>query len=428
MRYLFHAIVSQTMRQACNAGLIVLLSGLLVAADGTAVSAQEAYRLNTGDRVSMKVVAWDRIELDFREYDALSGEYVIGPDGAVMFPMLGAVPAVGKGAAELADEISSSLQSRLGLVAKPSTTISIVSYRPVYLLGAVEQPGFYSYSPGLTVQQALALAGGTSTLLDAQTDGLSAVIRSSGTLRSVSIQLARMRVTAARLRAEKAGESEIALPDDLVHPDGPSAIEAIVAHETTLLQSRRDAQRRALDAIEDSKKILETEITALDTKREGQLRQIALLEEQIANLQSLVESGLARSPTLAALQRQFIDLENRQLDTDTAVFRAQQSISELARDRISIEANRQLEVLRELQRAEAEVDQLDVRRDTNTQLLAGAEAMLASEGEVSPLVRLTYTITRETEAGRTKIAADLGTRLQPADVLEVSILTGSDNG
>lgn len=427
MLRIFHELFAQAIQQWAARGTAALLAFIVSFNCALPATAQDAYRLNAGDRIALRIIAWDRIELDFIEYSALSGEYSVSSDGTVMVPMLGPVSAAGKNVVELADEMSLALQGRLGLVELPGTAISVVSYRPIYVLGAVQHSGFYEFSPGLTVQQAIALAGGIEPVLDEQSDGLSAAIRAAGTLREIGIDLARQKARAARLRAEMDGADTITPPARNDHPDGPTGLRAILDHEQNLFESRRDALQRKLDALEDSRTLLETEVAALQEKMEGQARQAALLGEQVGNIESLVERGLARSPNLLTLQSQYIDLQNRLLDTETAEYRARQSIAELERERIEIEADRRLEVLRELQSAEAEIERLTVRRGTTTQLLAGAEALLAGSDDEQAF-RTVYVITREDSTGRHTKDAHPGTRLAPADVLEIIIRPAETDG
>lgn len=392
---------------------------MLACLGGLPVAVQNAYILSPSDRVGLRIVAWDTIALDFVEYNALNGEYAIGPDGSIMVPLLGPVQAQGKNTTELAEELAAALLVRLGLVETPSVSIAILDYRPIYMLGAVRTPGRYAFSPGLTVQQALALAGGVDTLVEDGVDRLSTVIRTAGQLREIRIELTRQQIRAARLSAETQGLDGFDLPDALDHPDGSAAATAIFDKERALFQSRQDAQDRALAALQDSRTLLEAEIAALETKQASQTRQVALLREQVGNVETLVERGLARSPSFVAAQSQLIELENRQLDTETAVFRARQSIGELERDRVEIEASRRLAVLRELQDAEAAVARLLTRRNTTGQLLLGAEALLSSEDD-APAYRLHFAITRVSGEDRVEIEARPDTQLQPADVLEVT--------
>ena len=289
------------------------------------------------------------------------------------------------------------------------------------MLGSVTNPGAYDFSPGLTVQQSLALAGGLHTALDETPDGAAAAIRASGTLEEITIDIARQEVRAARLRAEMDGRDSFVIPESVTHPEGPEALKAISEHERTLFQSRSEAKTRALDALDDSRTLLETEIQALQEKLAGLDRQVGLLRESVGNMEALFERGLVRSPNLVSLQGQLINLESRQLDTETAVFRARQSIAELDREKIGIEADRRLEILRELQQAEARIEQLRARRDTTRQLLVGAEALLASSDQKLD-VRISYRITRPGPDGPRVLDASPDTLLGPADVIEVEAI------
>ena len=56
--------------------------------------------------------------------------------------------------------IAEQFRQRMGFVEAPSVSIEIAKFRPFYITGDVQHPGEYAYRPGLTVLQALSLAGG----------------------------------------------------------------------------------------------------------------------------------------------------------------------------------------------------------------------------------------------------------------------------
>lgn len=406
-------------RQILVAALLALFATLGVA--GTS-EAKEAYRLHSGDRIALRIVTWNSIDLNFVAYEALGGEYGVGSDGTVMIPMLGPVEAATMTVSDLAEVISAALQERLGLEESPGTSVAVVSYRPIYILGAVRDPGPYPFTPGLTVQQAIALAGGADPLLGGESSGVERVIRTEGTLRELNVNLIRAKVRAARLQAEMDGGQSIELGDDLRHPDGPEGLAALLESETRLFEGRREALQRSLDALDASRRLLETESVALDGKGAGQDRQMVILRQRTDNFESLVQQGLARAQELGMLQSQIIDLENRQLDTETAGFRARQSLAELDRERIDIEAERKLEIMRQLQETQALIDQLTERRATTARLLSGAQTDLADIDQPKEFTLLP-TITREIDAERTTLSVDAGTQLSPADVLELAVQT-----
>ena len=59
---------------------------------------------------------------------------------------------------QLADTVAAAL--RRGFVRDPSVSAEIVTYRPFFILGEVTLPGQYPYVPNMTVETAVAIAGG----------------------------------------------------------------------------------------------------------------------------------------------------------------------------------------------------------------------------------------------------------------------------
>lgn len=108
----------------------------------------ESYHLGAGDRVRVTV---------FNE-PTLTGEYNITPGGALAFPLIGVVAAGGRTIDAVQQELTTKLAE--GYVNDPRVSVEVLNYRPFYILGEVNRPGEYSYASGMTVEQAIARAGG----------------------------------------------------------------------------------------------------------------------------------------------------------------------------------------------------------------------------------------------------------------------------
>jgi polysaccharide export outer membrane protein len=109
---------------------------------------EEPYRLGAGDRIRVTVF----------EQDGLTNTYSVDQSGYFAFPLIGAVPARG----HTAQQIEATLATRLrqGYLRDPDVSVEIDRYRPIFVMGEVNAAGQYSYVPGLTVQKAVAIAGG----------------------------------------------------------------------------------------------------------------------------------------------------------------------------------------------------------------------------------------------------------------------------
>ena len=106
------------------------------------------YRLGADDHVKVTV---------FGE-DSLTGDFAIGSTGTVSMPLIGEVHAAGLTVADLRDAITNDLAS--GYLKDPKVGVEVSVYRPFFILGEVMKPGTYPYTNDLTVQNAVATAGG----------------------------------------------------------------------------------------------------------------------------------------------------------------------------------------------------------------------------------------------------------------------------
>lgn len=113
-------------------------------------SRETGYRLDAGDKLRVLVYG----------EEGLSKTYMVDTNGAITMPLIGRVPARGRTPAVLASEISAKLRN--GYIRDPSVAVEIESYRPFFILGEVASPGQYPYVPNMTVEAAVATAGGFS--------------------------------------------------------------------------------------------------------------------------------------------------------------------------------------------------------------------------------------------------------------------------
>jgi polysaccharide export outer membrane protein len=111
---------------------------------------ETSYKLDAGDR--LRVVVYGQ--------EGLTNTYAIDAGGSITMPLIGAVPARGRTPAGLAAEITAKLRN--GYIREPSVAVEIETYRPFFILGEVAAPGQYPYVPNMSVESAVAIAGGFS--------------------------------------------------------------------------------------------------------------------------------------------------------------------------------------------------------------------------------------------------------------------------
>jgi polysaccharide export outer membrane protein len=106
------------------------------------------YTLDSGDK--LRIVVFGQ--------DGLTNSYAVDAAGRITMPLIGAVNARGLTPAELSGAIAGRL--RQGFIREPHVAAEIEVYRPFFILGEVTTPGQYPYVANMTVETAIAIAGG----------------------------------------------------------------------------------------------------------------------------------------------------------------------------------------------------------------------------------------------------------------------------
>src|SRR6266849_3367363 len=137
-------------RLALLAILALVLAACAPQAPGPAVAVdfEAPYTLDSGDK--LRVVVFGQ--------DGLSNSYAVDAAGNITMPLIGAVYARERSPAALSQAIGAKLRN--GYIREPHVAVEIEAYRPFFILGEVTAPGQYPYVANMTVETAVAIAGG----------------------------------------------------------------------------------------------------------------------------------------------------------------------------------------------------------------------------------------------------------------------------
>ena len=138
---------------------VVLLAVFLVSSVSFVHSAEKSYVLGPGDKISIKVFGQDDLTI----------ESFLGNSGKINYPFLGEINIAGLSIKAVEQIITAGLKG--DYLVSPNVYAQVIEYRPFYIHGEVKKPGGYAYHPGMTVNQAVALAGGLTERADK--DGIS---------------------------------------------------------------------------------------------------------------------------------------------------------------------------------------------------------------------------------------------------------------
>jgi len=145
-----------------------------------------AYTLGPNDKLRVNV---------FGEED-VSGEFEIDGQGFISFKLVGRVNVLGQTVQQTENLLIAKLKDG-GYLLNPRVSIEVLNFRPFFILGEVEKRGQYPYVNGMTVANAVAIAGGY-------------------TYRAAKARVTVQRFNDPQKREQGAGEDTIVLPGDII--------------------------------------------------------------------------------------------------------------------------------------------------------------------------------------------------------------------
>lgn len=143
--------------QLLRALFAVLILSPFLAVQGLA----QDYRLKSGDVLQIEVL----------EDATLNRTTIVLPDGQISLPLIGSIRAAGRTLAQVQDDVAAQLSQSFATPPTVYVTLNALAERlppgepatiDVFVVGAANAPGKLAMSPGSTLLQAVAQAGGLS--------------------------------------------------------------------------------------------------------------------------------------------------------------------------------------------------------------------------------------------------------------------------
>ena len=125
--------------------LLLVVSTTLLAAEPMSLS---RYKLGAGDKIMISVFGEEEMEKELILTDA----------GSITYPFLGEFRVRGLTLGQLEKLVTDKLKD--GYYIDPRVSVTMMEYRKFFVSGEVKEPGGFAFEPGLTLEKAVALAGG----------------------------------------------------------------------------------------------------------------------------------------------------------------------------------------------------------------------------------------------------------------------------
>lgn len=363
-------------------------------------------RSSAPDETPPQDIAYERLDL--------SGTFDVGGDGTLSLPLVGRVNVLGQSLGCAERLIAAQM---VGLT--QTTTVVNANYTarpPVLVRGAVRAPGSYAYTPGMTVETLLALAGSpTDGGIDAARRNISLHARAAELERAIAGVLIERR----RIEAALNGTRSIAL-----------SVEESDAVTRILGKARIDAEAAALDAditAQEAKRIRsQSEVADADAAIADMQRQLGVVGAQLDemyvrrdDLTDLKNRRLISSAQLDTVVFNIMTLEGARMDTNGALLRLRASRNLAEQSAAVDQAARRQMLSQQIRDLAEERDGLVAQLET---LSAEIAFSLRSGQPVGGDLPFQVTINRPAVDGLQRINASMTTRLWAGDLATVTIL------
>jgi polysaccharide export outer membrane protein len=393
-------------------------------------AADSGYRLGPEDKVRVKVYEWRPSRDEIFEWTALNDEFTVSAAGTLSLPLVGEIVAAGVAPAELATRIGGALQSTMALGRRPNASVEVIEFRPFYSVGEVDRPGAFPYRPGLTVLQALSIAGGLRRttdygLLRIERDAILARGDADVSRRQVNSLLARR----ARLEAELNEAEAINFPAVLTAQRDDPSIARILRQEQQIFETQREGFKTQMQALEQLKGHFEKEVGQLNAQMTTEDRQIELVKKELEGVSVLANKGLASAPRQLSLERMVAQIEGERLRVGTSLLRTRQEIAKTDISILELKNKRKNEAAAKLRETQSQFDELARKMETSERLVYEAEIttpQLLSRLVRSRRIEPVYKIVRQKSGAAVELAASEATAVEPGDTIKVDLPAPTD--
>ncbi|MGE0849752.1 MAG: polysaccharide biosynthesis/export family protein [Hyphomicrobiaceae bacterium] len=389
---------------------------------GEEVAATSEYRLGPQDKLRLSVHEWRPSRDEVFEWKALNAEYMVNIAGRLAVPLVGEIPATGMTTTELAAQIGQKLQERMGFATVPDISVEIVQHRPFYVTGHVERAGEYPYRPGLTVLQAVAIAGGHQRTIE---QGLLRLERETiatrGELQLFSMEMDAQLARIARLSAELKGDSTVTMPSALLERASEINIGLLLSQEELIHVTRTQAFNNQITALQKLKDQMQNEVDSVSAQIVVHDRQVASINKELKDIKGMVDRGLSTVTRQNILERSEAQLLGDRLRLESNLMKARQEMSRTDVAILELRSKRSTETATELRIAQQKLVELGRRMDTAETLLQESQTIAPLLGRPGAQPTLSYTIVRQRNGQVVEMPATEASGLEPGDTVKVEM-------
>lgn len=374
---------------------------------------------------SFELLGAERVQLRVNGYPDLNGEYRINPDHTISIAGLRRVAIDTMSLPDLevylSERLSASLRREI------SVSVEIARFRPYFVTGQVAQPGAVEWRPGLTLIQAISLAGGVArSPTRSEADTPERGLLTEQALAQQRFALAQL----ARVKAEKDGKASVEATrvleaiGDTASAESRQAVIAFVERQNQLLAEQREIMRGRVTRLERERELAAREFETARQQEQEIAKTVDMSKDMSERLERLKDEKIITISRYMSQQRDLIDSRVRFGESRAMVERARARVASLTREIETVQQERRAFLNDRIEILERELAQLELT-------LQDARPLQRASSQDAP-PSLSYYIARKAVtavqtvstgqdmSGLQTMAAHLFTEILPGDVVIVS--------
>jgi polysaccharide export outer membrane protein len=374
----------------------------------------------------------DAVEISVAGLPELRQRAQISVDGAASLPLVGEVNLAGLTLEEARAKIQvllpkGGLTRRTDdgreypvIVSPGEITIVVAEYRPVYLNGDISKPGAQPFRPGMTVRQAVALAGGYDVARFRMNNPFMEQAELRGEYQSLWAEFAKTQALVARLRAELDGKQSFEQGDLTKTPIPATLANAIIANEQERMKVRGADYAKEKAYLDGAVKQEDQRAAVLGEQYRQEKEGTKVDQEDLQRVQELYQRGNMAVTRVSDARRSLLLSSTRALQTAVQLAQVERERGDLGRKLERLDDTRRLSLLSELQEANGKLAEIRAKLSAVGEKLtyAGLVRSQLVRGKGSAPEIIVY---RTTSKGRQRIESNEDADLQPGDTIEVSL-------
>jgi polysaccharide export outer membrane protein len=398
-----------------------------IVSGGLTVCAHAEYLIQPGDTVEIAVAG----------LPDLKQRSVVNPDGAVAVPMTRPVKVAGLGlsAAQtlIKDQLSRKLYQQRMSDGRDSITaigpdmvmVTIAEYRPVYVNGDVTKPGEQVFRPGMTVRQAVALAGGYEIMRFRMNNPFleSADLRND--YQVLWMQYVKLQAKIWRLKNQNAPrdkEQDAALDAQTQAPLPKAVLDSLRANARTQLAVANERFIAESAFLTGAVKTADDQIAMLRARQVKDDENVQVDTADYNKLKEFSERGNLPMTRLSEARRLFLFSATQSLQTGVQLVNTIRERDDARRKVARLDETSRSEILAQTEQATVELGEVRSKLQSVSEKITYTgviRSQLSRGGGATPAIRIVHAAAN---GGGTEAASE-DTPVAPGDTVDVALHT-----